>query len=306
MGFILIALQTNNTSKAFMLGCGEEFVNLGFTNIARVMIRISVVFQFLLGREILATHSAPVFVMTHQVGQILLLSNEELPTPLTSVLSVALMFLGVLLHLLLVLKDLTALQADHLAAHGVLGVMCPQAGLLYKLPGAKLAVIILFCSRNIVDCLQVRHQESPLGKLSIALGAVVVVVTQTVLVQLECCQKCFGALRTFVYLLFGCLVATRYSCLWLCTGLRCFLLGWGWWWGRLSLGLVVLDALARVVVQGEDLLVADLTPAPDAGEWLGMAYKLLHVESFPAENTGGAGGVVADGGALLLSLRVQV
>ena len=53
---------------------------------------------------------------------------------------------------------------------------------------------------SLVDSFQVIHQESSLCKFSVALLAVVVVVTLDVLVQLESCGELMLTLRTFVFL----------------------------------------------------------------------------------------------------------
>jgi len=95
--------------------------------------------------------------MTYQVNKILLLSYEKLPTPLAGVLGVVLVLIGVLLHLLLILKDLTTLKAHNLTAHSVFGKVSPQAWLLNKLSGTELAMIIFLSSRNVMDRLEVGY-----------------------------------------------------------------------------------------------------------------------------------------------------
>lgn len=171
------------------------------------MVSVPVVFQFLLGREIFSTNFASIFIMPNQVSQVLLLPHKELSTSLTGVLGVVLVLLRVLLHLLLVLHDLPALQADHLAPHGVLGVVSPQTGFLDKLSCAELAVIIFLSRGDVVDSLEVGHEQPPLGELCLALVTVVVAVAQHVLVQLEGGQEGFRTFGTFVNCLFSLLVS---------------------------------------------------------------------------------------------------
>ena len=69
----------------------------------------------------------------------------------------------------------------------------------------------------------------------------------------------------------------------------------------------MFDSLAGVVVQGEDLLVADLAPTPNATYWLAVTNKLFHIKSFETECTCGTRGVIARRRVLLLfPLSVQV
>lgn len=155
------------------------------------MLSVSVVFQFLLGGEIFSTNFASIFIMSNQVSQVLLLPHEELPTSLTGVLGVVLVLLRVLLHLLLVLHDLATLQAYHLAPHGVLSVVSPQTWFLDKLSRTELAVVIFLSCGDVVNSLEVSHEQPALGKLGIALVTVVVAVPKHVLVQLEGSQEGF-------------------------------------------------------------------------------------------------------------------
>ena len=82
------------------------------------------------------------FLMTVEMGQILLLSDEEISALLTGVSRLTPVLLDVFLELVRVIQDLPALETDHLAGHRMLGVVSPETRLLDKLPGAEFAVVV--------------------------------------------------------------------------------------------------------------------------------------------------------------------
>lgn len=140
--------------------------------------------------------------MSLQVGQVLLVPQEELATPGAGVLGCFPVFVCVLLEGSVVLQDVTTLKTDDLVTRGVLRQVSPQTRLLYKLTTAEVTGVVFLCRGDVVHGLQVVNQQSPLGKLCITLVTVVMRVAKTVLVQLKCRDECFATLFTTVNLCF--------------------------------------------------------------------------------------------------------
>ena len=138
--------------------------------------------------------------MSLQVGQVLLVPQEELATPGAGVLGCFPVLVCVLLEGSIVLQDIATLKTDDLVTRGVLRQVSPQTRLLHKLAAAEVTGVVFLRRRDVMHGLQVVNQQSPLGKLCITLVTVVVRVAQPVLVQLKCRDECLATLFATVNL----------------------------------------------------------------------------------------------------------
>ena len=205
---ILVALKTDDAGEVFVLPrrcSGWSFCRLADFGCARAAVfvfTVLVVFQLFLGRKLLLAQLTAILVVSLQVRQVLLVSQEELATSGACVLGRFPVFVCVLLEGSVVLQDIATLKADDLVTRGVLRQVSPQTRLLYKLAAAEVTGVVFLCRRYVVHVLKVVNQQSPLCKLCITLVTVVVRVAQPVLVQLKCRDECLTALFATVNLCF--------------------------------------------------------------------------------------------------------
>ena len=108
-----------------------------------------------------------------------------------------------------------------------------------------------------MNCLEMKNQLSSLGKLGVTFLTIVVTMALYMFVQLESCDKYFGTLWTFIGLFLDTADFVG-ICIWLLFGILM----------SFKLGLIVLDAFARMIVDVEYFIIAQLLLASNAADWL--------------------------------------